>query len=208
MKKMLLYGDINVNCYFIEHNQKCYIVDPGYEKERVIQYVKEHHLEVLGILLTHGHIDHIGAIDAFNVPIYLHEREFEIIEDNVKNGFTFYGKDKPYDLTSLHLVPLTDGQRLPLDELEIEVIHTPGHTVGCVCFKVLKDLYTGDTLFAGTVGRWDFPTGELKTLQHSIVSLIESQSDDVRIHPAHGDSSTIGTERLTNPYYLDWSTTH
>ena len=74
MEKVLLLGEIPVNCYFIEHNKKCYIVDPGYEKEKVIKYVKDNNLEVLGILLTHAHIEHIGAIDAFDVLVYLHER--------------------------------------------------------------------------------------------------------------------------------------
>ncbi len=205
MKKILLYGDINVNCYLIEHHQKCYIIDPGYQKERLIDYVNEHQLEVLGILLTHAHLDHIGAIDAFDVPVYLHENEFEIITDNVKNGFSFFGKEMPYDLSSIHLVPLHDGQTLALDDLSIEVIHTPGHTVGCVCYKVENDLYTGDTLFKGTVGRWDFPTGHLQTLQQSVVSLIDSQEDNITIHPAHGDSSTIAAERRTNPFYLEWA---
>ena len=204
MNKLLLYGDIDVNCYFIEHHQQCYIVDPGYEKERIIQYIYDKQLSVQGILLTHGHIDHIGAIDAFDVPIYLHEKEFEIIKDNVKNGFTFYNKAKPYDLSSLHLVPINSATTLPLGDHLIQVIHTPGHTVGSVCYKINDELYSGDTLFKGTVGRWDFPTGDLDTLQKTIVNLINSLPDNTKIYPAHGEISTIGHEKATNHFYLMW----
>ena len=204
MEKVLLLGEIPVNCYFIEHNKKCYIVDPGYEKEKVIKYVKDNNLEVLGILLTHAHIDHIGAIDAFDVPVYLHEKEYEILEDNYKNGFNFYGRQKPYSLSGINIVEMKEGTILSLDDKKIEVMHTPGHTVGGVCYKIDNDLYTGDTLFEGTVGKWTFPTGDLDTLKKTIIDLIETQDEDVRIHPAHGNSSTIGVEKRSNSFYLQW----
>lgn len=204
MKKILLLGEIDVNCYFIENNNKCYIVDPGYEKEKVIKYVKENHLEVLGILLTHAHIDHIGAIDCFNVPVYVYKDEYEILIDNHKNGFEFYGREKPYYLEDLNIVKFDEATVFPLDDKRIEVIHTPGHTIGGVCYKIDNDLYTGDTLFEGTVGKWTFPTGELDTLRKTVVNLIDNQNEDIRIHPAHGDSSTIGSEKRNNFFYKTW----
>ncbi|MGL5354708.1 MAG: MBL fold metallo-hydrolase [Clostridium sp.] len=204
MKKMLLLGEIDVNCYFIEHNNKCYIVDPGYEKEKLIKYVKDNKLEVLGILLTHGHIDHIGAIDAFDVPVYLHKKEYEIIIDNYKNGFDFYGRQKPYSLDNINIVKIDDALVIPLDNKNIEIIYTPGHTVGGVCYKIDNDLYTGDTLFEGTVGKWTFPTGDLETLKRSVVNLIDTQDEKVKIHPAHGGSSTIEDEKRYNQFYLEW----
>ncbi len=204
MKKLLLYGEIPVNCYFIENNSKCYIVDPGYEKEKLIDYVKKHNLEVLGILLTHGHIDHIGAIDAFDVPVYLHDEEYKVITDNFNNGFEFYNRKKPYDLSNINLVKLKGNSVISLDDKKIEVIHTPGHTVGCLCYKFENDLYTGDTLFQGAVGKWTFPTGDLETLKKTVVSIIDTQEEDIRIHPAHGESSTIGSEKRHNQFYLMW----
>lgn len=204
MKKISLFGEIDVNCFFIEHNNKCYIVDPGYEKEKVIKYVRDNNLKVLGILLTHGHIDHIGAIDAFDVPVYLHEKEYEIIEDNYKNGFDFYGRQKPYSLNDINIIRMDDSFVLHLDDKRIEVIHTPGHTVGGVCYKIDNDLYTGDTLFEGTVGKWTFPTGNLEALKRTIVNLIDTQDEGIRIHPAHGESSTIGEEKRYNQFYLEW----
>lgn len=204
MRKIVLLGEIDVNCYFIEHNKKCYIVDPGYEKEKVINYVRVNQLEVLGILLTHAHIDHIGALDCFKTPVYLHKREYEILFDNHLNGFEFYGREKPYALDSLDIRKIDENKVFSIDDKKIEIIHTPGHTVGCVCYKVDNDLYSGDTLFKGSVGRWDFPTGDLPTLSRTIVKLIDSQPNSVKIHPAHGESSTIRIEKLNNFYYQTW----
>ncbi|MCK5052081.1 MAG: MBL fold metallo-hydrolase [Candidatus Cloacimonetes bacterium] len=204
MRKILLLGDIDVNCFFIERNNKCYIVDPGYEKEKVQKYVKNNKLEVLGILLTHGHIDHIGAIDSFDVPVYLHKKEYEIIIDNYKNGFDFYGKEPPYSLDKINLIKIDESTVFEIDDKKIEVIHTPGHTIGGVCYKFGNDVFTGDTLFTGSVGRWDFPTGDLNTLKKTVVNLIDSQADKVRIHPAHGPGSTIKIEKNNNFYYREW----
>ncbi|MGL4741059.1 MAG: MBL fold metallo-hydrolase [Sarcina sp.] len=204
MNRILLYGEIPVNCYVIENDGECFIVDPGYEKERVIEYVKVKGLEVKGILLTHGHIDHIGAIDAFNVPVYIHEKEYEILVDNHKNGFEFYGREKPYDLEDIDIVTIDEDKTFKVGDKTIEVIFTPGHTIGGVCYKIGNDLYTGDTLFKETVGRWDFPTGNLEVLKESVVRLVDSMKDEVRIHPAHGESSTIENERKYNDYYNAW----
>lgn len=204
MRKILLLGDIDVNCFFIERNNKCYIVDPGYEKEKVQKYVKNNKLEVLGILLTHGHIDHIGAIDSFDVPVFLHKKEYEIIIDNYKNGFDFYGKETPYSLDKINLIKIDESTVFEIDDKKIEVIHTPGHTIGGVCYKFGNDVYTGDTLFNGSVGRWDFPTGNLNTLKKTVVNLIDSQADNVKIHLAHGPSSTIKIEKNNNFYYHEW----
>lgn len=204
MNRILLYGEIPVNCYVIENDGECFIVDPGYEKERVIEYVKAKGLEVKGILLTHGHIDHIGAIDAFNVPVYIHEKEYEILVDNHKNGFEFYGREKPYNLEDIDIVTIDEDKTFKVGDKTIEVIFTPGHTIGGVCYKIGDDLYTGDTLFKETVGRWDFPTGNLEVLKESVVRLVDSMKDEVRIHPAHGESSTMENERKYNDYYNAW----
>ncbi len=204
MERIVLNGDIPVNCYIIEHNKKCFIVDPGYEKEVLQKYISANNFEVLGILLTHGHIDHIGAIDAFEVPVYIHEKEYELLLDNHKNGFAEYGREIPYSFDSISIVKLVEGQTLNLDEKTIHVIHTPGHTSGGVCYKIDNDLYTGDTLFKDAVGRWDFPTGDLAILAPTVLSLIDSQDDAVRVYPGHGPESTIGQEKKNNYYYLSW----
>ncbi len=204
MKKFELQGDIPMNCYFIERDACCYVIDPGYEKERLIEYVKRNNLEVLGILLTHAHVDHIGALDAFDVPVYLHEDEMEVLQDDLKNGFALFRKEKTYDLKSIHFVQVRDGDALPLAGETIKVLHTPGHTVGSVCYQVGQNIYTGDTLFCGGVGKWEFPTGCLETLMQSVVHLVDTQEEAVHIHPGHGASSTIGAERSHNMFYRSW----
>ena len=204
VQKILLYGEIPVNSYILEDNGECYIIDPGYEKERVIDYIKDSGLSVKGILLTHAHIDHVGAIDAFDVPVYLHEEEHNILLNDELNGFEFYHRSKPYDIKNIKIVTLKDGDKLPLGDKYIEVIHTPGHTVGGVCYRYNNDLYTGDTLFEGTVGKWTFPTGDLDTLKKSVIKIIETEPEEMKIHPAHGNSSTIGTEKIYNHFYTNW----
>jgi hydroxyacylglutathione hydrolase len=159
---------------------------------------------VLGILLTHAHIDHIGALDAFAVPVYLHETDLPLLRDRVMNGSALFRQVLPFALDDLEIRTLQDGSTLPLGGGEIRVLHTPGHTAGSICFRFEDDLLTGDTLFASAVGRWDFPTGSRAALRTSVVALIDGIDDEVRIHPGHGPACTIGEERRTNPHYLGW----
>lgn len=203
-RKLCLDGEIPMNCYVLDRNGKCFIIDPGYQKEYIQEYIKTEELEVIGILLTHAHIDHIEALDCFDVPIYLHEMEYKVLMDNRLNGFEFFGKQMSYDVNSLDVKTICEDTILKLDTYEISVIHTPGHTIGGVCFKIGHDLYVGDTLFEGSVGRWDRPTANLGQLKESVIKLIDNQSEQTIIHPGHGRSSTIGTEKQHNPFYKKW----
>lgn len=205
MNKLLLVGDIDVNCYFIERKGQCYIVDPGYEKERIRDYVNKRGLRVLGILLTHAHIDHVEALDCFNVPVYLHNRELPVFQDEYYSGYKLYKKTRPYSLNDIEIRELKHGDRLPLSDRNIEVIHTPGHTPGSVCYKVDSLLYTGDTLFKSSVGRWDFPLGDENALRDSIISLIRNHDASVTVCPGHGPRTTIGEERESNQFYMKWT---
>lgn len=204
LRKVQLQGHIPVNCYFIEKDGACYIVDPGYQKERIVDYLEWNGLTAVGILLTHAHIDHIGALDCCDVPVFVHESDYDVLIDDASNGFEFYGKKKAYRPDDLEIIKIVDGETLPSGDGFISVIHTPGHTVGGVCYRIDDDLYTGDTLFAGGVGRWDRPTADFEQLKSSLLGIMDSQADHVRIHPGHGESSTIGREKAFNPFYHAW----
>jgi hydroxyacylglutathione hydrolase len=205
IRKLLLDGEIPVNCYIVERDRQCYIIDPGYQKEKIQKYISDNELNVRGILLTHAHIDHIEALDCFSVPIYLHELEYNILMDNYCNGFDYFGKPTPYDLNELNIQLINSKTTFTLDNEFIYVIHTPGHTVGSVCYKFGHDIYTGDTLFEASVGKWDRPTGNLPQLKETILNLINNQPDYMIIHPGHGRNSTIGIEKKINQFYRQWS---
>ena len=204
IERFMLNGGIPMNCYVLEHNKKCFIIDPGYKSDALGQYISANEFEVIGILLTHGHIDHIGALDCFKVPVYIHEIEMDLVIDNYKNGSTLVGIPLNYSFDDITFVPINDKTKIPLDDKLIEVINSPGHTKGGVCYKIDNEILTGDTLFNYGVGRWDFPTGSLSDLKKSVVSLIDSQDDCCNIYPGHGDLSTIGYERKYNDYYREW----
>lgn len=201
-----IYKDsyIDMNVYFIDYKGQCYIVDPGYEKERIRKVVEDNNLEVLGIILTHSHLDHISATDCFNVPIYMYEKESDLFMYNYNDLYNERGITRHYDLNGRVLVKLKDGDTLPLGDKKISFIPTAGHTAGGICYKFENDLYTGDTLFKGAVGRSDLKTGDPVAIKESVVRLINTLDENLNVHPAHGDSTTIGFEKKYNPYYNAW----
>lgn len=204
MKKLKLKGNMNMNCYIIENDGLCYIIDPGYQKEKIIRYIDEQKLQVEGILLTHGHFDHIGAIDCCDVPVYIFEDEYHLLLDDDLNCYNQLGIKNEMNLSNIDVRVFSSDDTFNLGDKEISVVHTPGHTQGSVCFVYDKMIFTGDTLFCKAVGKSDFPTGDLESLKMSVVNIIESYDNDYEIHPGHNESSTIGSEKLQNPYYLMW----
>ncbi|MGL4739884.1 MAG: MBL fold metallo-hydrolase [Sarcina sp.] len=195
---------IDMNTYIIDYKNECYIVDPGYEKEKIQAVVKANNLKVNGIILTHSHLDHISAIDVFNVPIYMYEKEFDLFMYNYNDLYNEREITRPYNIDGREIIKLKDGDTLPLADKKITFISTPGHTVGGICYIFENDMYSGDTLFKGAVGRSDLKTGDPVAIKNSIVNLINSQPEDLNVHPAHGASTTIGFEKKFNPYYNMW----
>lgn len=211
--KMIL-GICQTNCYFLyrEGNQECIVVDPADQGGGIYSALQKNGFRVAAILLTHGHFDHIwgldGLRDAVNaaaesdglepVKVYAHEAEKELLRDDHKN----VSKQAGRPCITYADVYVKDGQEISAAGMTCRVIETPGHTVGgcCYYFEEAGFLLAGDTLFAESVGRTDFPTGSMGTLVRSIREKLFVLPDDTKVYPGHGESTTIGHEKEYNPF--------
>lgn len=197
----LQVGEIGTNCYLAASDAgNAAIVDPGAEPERIVAALTQYSLTPALILLTHGHFDHIGAAEAlrqwYHIPLYVHAADAELLSDPAKNG----GKGlMGREVTAGYDHLLVDGDRIPLDELEFQVIHTPGHTKGSVCFAADGLLLTGDTLFCRGIGRTDLYGGSFPEIRRSL-SRLAALEGDRRVFPGHGPATTLDAERAENPY--------
>ncbi|MSO29345.1 MAG: MBL fold metallo-hydrolase [Acidobacteria bacterium] len=186
------------------------IIDPGDEVDELLGVVRDHGLDVRYILLTHAHIDHVTGVAAaklaFDVPVYLHLDDLYLYEHTVQQGemFGFKVQQPPPIDVYYDMAPIFFG------DLEVRVHYTPGHCPGGVCLQVGdKDtagehLFVGDTLFAGSIGRTDLPGGNYETLMRSITEVLFSLGEASIVHPGHGPDTTIGRERQTNPFVLEY----
>lgn len=198
-------GPLDVNCYIIwDSKKRGVVIDAGGDADRLKSLIDEESLDIRYLLNTHGHFDHIGGItelkDHLGVPFGIHREDHFQLKEAVEHG-RFHGLEVAS--TPVADMALEDGMAVEVsDELVIDVIHTPGHTKGGVCFY-LKDsgiLITGDTLFAGSVGRTDLPGGDYNELMDSLKDKLMSLPGDVSIYPGHGPASTIDMELKTNPF--------
>ena len=197
-------GPIQTNCYFLyrEDTKECLIIDPGYEADKIEAYVQKKQLHVAGILLTHGHFDHITAADEvrkkFQTKIYASGKEKELMADPRMNVSVMMGESVSLKAD----VCLEDGQELEMLGETMRCILTPGHTGGGMCFYFPKAcmLFSGDTLFQESVGRTDFPTGSSRELIRSVREKLLVLPEAVRVYPGHGLMTTIRDEQMYNPY--------
>lgn len=197
-------GPIQTNCYFLyrEDTKECLIIDPGYEADKIEAYVQKKQLHVAGILLTHGHFDHITAADEvrkkFQTKIYASGKEKELMADPRMNVSVMMGESVSLKAD----VWLEDGQELEMLGETMRCILTPGHTGGGMCFYFPKAcmLFSGDILFQESVGRTDFPTGSSRELIRSVREKLLVLPEAVRVYPGHGLMTTIRDEQMFNPY--------
>jgi len=194
------------NCSLIwcEDTNQAALIDPGGEADRILEIVKNQDLKLVSILLTHGHIDHVGGsreiADILDIPIIGPQKEEAFWLDNLPY------QAEMFDFTHADpLVPnqwLEEGDEVKVGNICFSVLHCPGHTPGHIIFydSVSKTAFVGDVLFKGSIGRTDFPQGDHATLINAIKTKLLPLGDDVTFIPGHGPISTLGQERLTNPF--------
>lgn len=191
----LQVGSFEVNCSILDRGGEAWIVDPGQESERILAVLQEHRLMPAGILLTHAHFDHIGAVGALqkaypSLPVYVHPADVP--------AFTHPMNQYPPDYP-----PVTVPANLkdPRELTWLTVVETPGHTPGGVSYYLPEEklLFSGDTLFLGSVGRTDLPGGDPDTLMASLKRLV-ALPEETKVIPGHGGSTFIGTEKRINPF--------
>lgn len=191
-------GTFDVNCTILSSGGKAWIVDPGREGARIAQLLEQRGLEPAGILLTHGHFDHIGAIGELQekwpaLPVYVHPADVPVLT----HPLNCFPPDYPAIAAPKNIA---DARSLPEP---MRTIETPGHTPGGVCYYLPEEklLLSGDTLFAGSVGRTDLPGGDMPTLMDSLKKLTVLP-DDTLVIPGHGSHTTIGREKTSNPFLV------
>lgn len=186
----LTLGLYQVNCYVVrnEGSGRCVVIDPGYDGQTVLRFLKEQNLQLAAILLTHGHFDHVGAVKELaaetDCKVYLHDLE----------------RTMPEALTAGPLYATNAyPDRFSVAGMDFTVLHTPGHTPGSVCLICEDAMFSGDTLFAGSCGRTDLPGGDWSTILASLGRLKEL-TENYRVFPGHGESTTLAQEKQYNPY--------
>jgi hydroxyacylglutathione hydrolase len=203
----LQVGPFQVNCYLLWDNSNLegVIIDPGAEPSEIFRAVKLCGFTPNAILLTHGHGDHIGAVDEvrekYTAPLYIGSGEEVMLSDPLSNMSAFF--DSPIKLKAPEFLA-TDEQHLVLGSLQLTVLSTPGHTAAGVCYLHETEglLFCGDTLFQGSVGRTDLPGGSMSVLLDSIQKKILTLPDSIICYPGHGPRTTVGAERHNNPFLL------
>jgi len=199
----LVVGPLQESCYIVgdEDSSEGIVIDPGDEAQRIVATVQRLGLTVRRIVNTHGHVDHIAAAqavkEALGAKLYLHPGDLHYLPQTVEHAamFGIFGAREP--VVDVHL---SDGDEIPFGALKVQVIHAPGHTPGGCLFRVGDDVFCGDLIFSGSIGRTDLPGGDYATIVDSLERTILTLPDRVSLLPGHGPSTTVAVERRFNPF--------
>lgn len=198
--KTLSVGPLDVNCYIVSVGKKTAVIDPGGDAEHIINYLEENDLEVEYVLNTHGHHDHIldnSELSKFSgKSVYIHSDDIYLLDAD-QGIFPTYRAEKDYPVCNLE-----DNSSLKLADLEIKVVHTPGHTKGSVCYLIENNLFCGDLLFKQSIGRTDLHGASPRNMLISLKKIMGLDINTI-VYPGHGPSTTIEQEIKNNPYLLE-----
>lgn len=201
--KVFFQNHYQINSYVLYNlkSKKAYIIDPGLNGSALVKFLEDNDLDLEMILLTHGHGDHISDVpmllERYDAKIYAHKGDAPLFESSEKNHSTLIsGKSTELEIDFF----VEEGDRINFGEYHFDIVHTPGHTKGGICFHFKDMLFTGDTLFKGSIGRTDLFGGNYDQLLNSLVH-ISKLDHETKIYPGHGPSTVLKKEIVTNPFY-------
>lgn len=201
----LVVSDYDENTYLVwdSETHRGFIVDPGAEAPRLIERIETLGITLEAVLLTHGHSDHIGAVaeikERYDLPIYIGEGEQDLLTDPLKNLSGLHGEGIVAPAAD-HL--LRDGDSLTIAGFDLTISMTPGHSPASICYRYDKIMFCGDVIFMGSIGRTDLPGADHQIMMRTLTEKILTLPDEVFLYPGHGPATTVGRERMVNPFLL------
>jgi hydroxyacylglutathione hydrolase len=198
----IVVGRLETNCYVLQSNTDAMIIDPGDEPDRIVRFVRDIKVKPSQIIATHTHFDHVLGVDTvraeLNIPFLIHHDDLTMLESMQSRVRQFMGFEVPPPPKVDGY--LKDGDSLKVGDETVRILHTPGHSPGSISLAGEGYVLTGDALFNQSIGRTDLPGGDLKTLIHSIKDRLFKLGDNTTVYPGHGPETTIGDEKLANPF--------
>lgn len=204
MMKLKIFNEnlAQENAYLLFKNQVAIVIDPGFNGEQIIDFCKQKELQIVAVLLTHGHFDHIKDVSMlakiFTFDIYISNEDKPFLKNDQFNYASAFGSK--FHLPNFMVISLKDNQKIEIEGESFHIIATPGHTKGSICIEYNRYLFTGDTLFYNSVGRTDLYSGNINDMKKSIALLNSKISNDTTIYPGHGEHGKLKVIKEGNPY--------